>query len=114
MVDRPHYASEAFPWVSIDSSLTVDGLLAHRATHQRQAWGRVLAGTDDQLVDAALRLKNLSPENNSMSEEEVELFYWACIRCGRAEHILLGHWIPQNELLSFFCEGLRAVGRKQV
>ena len=107
-MNKPHYAFEAFPWAGIDESLTVDGLFSHRTTHQRLAWARVLGGSDEQLIDAAVRLGNVSAANNAMTEEEVRAFYLACIRRGMVEAMLVSYWNPVDERLSFFREGLRA------
>ena len=105
---KPYYAHEAFPWIGIDkawTAWTVRGFFDHRLSTMRQYWGKVLSGDDNQIIDAAIALENLSPENNAMSKSDVRRFYKVLLNDGRIDDVLIRQWLPRDAELIMFRNG---------
>ena len=105
---KAYYAYEVFPWIEIDRSYTIEGLFCHRETFQRRAWGQVLSGTNEQIIEAAVKMDRLFGLSKDITADDIRLFYLNCIEYGYTEQLLLHGYLPKNELVRFYFSGLRA------
>jgi hypothetical protein len=103
-----YYAYEVFPWADIAKSVTIDGLFSQRTTHLRREWGRVLAGTDEQLVESLISLDRVSAANNAVSDDAVLMFYRHMVRSGTFEKVAVSPLYPSDQEVSNFFAGWRA------
>lgn len=103
-----HYAYQVFPWINIPKAVTTSGFLTNKRFGEfRKAWGEVLGGTDEQLIEALSALNIVSAANNKLTEEDVRAFYQTLIDAGEVEGALSSPILPSDTRLTYFRNGVK-------
>lgn len=87
---RGYYAADRFPWVNLPQSLTFHGLLSSRKINNRQDWGKVLCGTDEDFLEYCRRFPVAEAESGVPKELEF-LFTKHIFETDGAESLILNH-----------------------
>ena len=108
---KPYYAYQVFGWIGLNEAITYSGFIENRHGQFRKLWGKVLSGTDEQLIDAVLKADMVYCH---FSDSEKRDFIQAFINEGEVESLFIHCIYPKATETTFFHYGLLAGKGKKI